>query len=103
MSTYPIDQRQGRSGDNTTIVGCPMSYLCSKSWDDLALTADPRIRNCNVCSKPVTLCTDRHELLQAAPHGGCVGLMDGCGASPRVTLGLPAYASDRMRRYLDVL
>ena len=80
-----------------------MSYVCSKVWDDLTPTTDPHIRNCNVCSKPVALCTDRRALLEASKTGGCVALMPTRGPTRRTTLGLPAYGSDRLRRYLDGL
>lgn len=102
MSSDERDQREERALDST-VLGCPMTYVCSKRWADMTPTSNPRVRFCAACSKPVTLCVDRGSLAQVASRGGCVALLEGTDPTPRRTLGLPASGSDRLRRYLDGL
>lgn len=85
------------------IVGCTMEFVCEKLWSELQLTADPKVRNCSSCMKPVTFCADQTALDQLAAGGACVALLLQEGSALWMTVGLPSGRSGKLRLYLDDL
>jgi hypothetical protein len=51
---------------------CEMEINCPKQWDDLAVTSDPLVRDCDDCGKPVHFVDTPDKLENAAQNGQCV-------------------------------
>jgi hypothetical protein len=51
---------------------CEMEFKCPKQWDELTSTADPLVRDCEECGKPVHFVDSQEELEEAAANGKCV-------------------------------
>jgi len=56
----------------TTIQGCPMEFVCQKTWEDLKPTDDQRKRYCRECKENVHFCITQEELDQAVDQTHCV-------------------------------
>lgn len=55
---------------------CEMDILCPKQWNELAVTADPLVRDCTECGKPVHFIDSQQALVSAAEKGRCVAFLD---------------------------
>lgn len=55
---------------------CEMDIVCPKQWDELAVTADPLLRDCSECGKPVHFIDTQQALEAAAAKGRCVAFLD---------------------------
>lgn len=84
------------------ISGCAMDFICQKQWGELTPTADPKVRHCTSCEKPVTLCTSLEELAPLAREGACIAFHPKDGVVGRTTVGLPRM-SGKLRAYLEGL
>lgn len=102
---------------------CEMDIICPKQWDELAVTADPLVRDCSECGKPVHFLDSQQALEAAAANGQCVAFFDetkdgltyarrrelhrisGVNSGPRrMMLGLPRRSEmPALRRFLDGL
>jgi hypothetical protein len=51
---------------------CEMQVRCPKKWDELQVTANQLIRDCDQCGKPVTFISTQEELEESAMKGTCV-------------------------------
>jgi len=49
-------------------------FKCPRQWSALALTEDPRVRHCDVCSKPVYFSANVDEAMDHARRGECVAV-----------------------------
>jgi hypothetical protein len=100
---------------------CEMEFNCSKQWDELTATADPMVRDCEKCGKPVHFVGSQVELEDAAAKGKCVAFynqekddlppekrqelhqnwrINSLGG--RHTLGLPRRPmSDKLKSFID--
>jgi hypothetical protein len=100
---------------------CEMEFNCPKQWDELRATADPLVRDCEECGKPVHFVDSQGELEEAAANGKCVAfynhekddllhekrqelqrtwLINSRGG--RITLGLPRRPmSDKLKSFID--
>jgi uncharacterized protein (TIGR02996 family) len=47
---------------------------CPKQWSELALTDNPRVRNCGVCRQQVRFCDEVQEARALAMKGQCVAV-----------------------------
>lgn len=54
---------------------CEMDIICPKQWDELAVTADPLVRDCAECGKPVHFIDSQAALEAAAAKGQCVAFL----------------------------
>jgi hypothetical protein len=59
---------------NRTIRKCSLYFrrVCPLQWDALTPTADPNVRSCSACNKPVYFCATDEETLAHARLGDCV-------------------------------
>jgi len=49
-------------------------FVCRRTWDSLAPTANPKIRHCDDCGSPVHDCATTDEARAISAIGGCVAL-----------------------------
>ncbi|MBL4849091.1 MAG: hypothetical protein JKY65_26500 [Planctomycetes bacterium] len=49
-----------------------LKFLCPLKFSELRATAQPRVRDCERCSRPVELTTSQAELAEAVAKGACV-------------------------------
>jgi hypothetical protein len=49
-----------------------LKFLCPLEFSQLTPTAEPRVRDCERCSRPVELTTSEAELAEAVAKGSCV-------------------------------
>lgn len=100
---------------------CEMDFNCPKQWEELSTTADPLVRDCGECGKPVHFVERQDELEEAAAQGKCVAFYSQekdnlpiekrrelqqtwriNSRGGRITLGLPRRPmSDKLRSFID--
>lgn len=100
---------------------CEMDFNCPKQWDELNATADPLVRDCEECGKPVYFVDSQAELAEAAAKGQCVAFFKQekddlppekreelrqiwriNSRSGRLTLGLPRRPmGDKLKSFID--
>lgn len=100
---------------------CEMDFNCPKQWDELKATAEPLIRDCEECGKPVHFVDSQEELEEAAAKGQCVAFFNQekddlpleirqklrqtwriKSRGGRLTLGLPRRPmSDKLKSFID--
>lgn len=100
---------------------CEMDFDCPKQWEELNATADPLVRNCDECGKPVHFVDSQEELEDAAAQGKCVAFYNQekdnlpietrrqlrqtwriNSRGGRITLGLPRRPiSDKLKSFID--
>jgi hypothetical protein len=90
MSAPPPTEHTTPDNEPMDIIGCPMSYVCTKRWSELTVTSDANVRHCSQCNKPVTLCSDNRSLDRVRKARGCAAIKSGTGRSFRMILGLPS-------------
>jgi hypothetical protein len=64
------------------IVFCEMKFICPKKWDDLTLTKNSLVRDCEDCGKAVHYVNDQASFEHAAENGLCVAFTQTAGKSP---------------------
>lgn len=55
---------------------CEMEVRCQKKWDELQVTANELIRDCDQCGKSVTFISTQEGLEEAAMKGTCVAFYE---------------------------
>ena len=76
-------------------LNCPMKFVCSQSWDDLAaIERHADVRYCDVCSNSVYFVRDSADLAQHVKAGHCIAFQsdddgDDPDDCPR-TMGMPS-------------
>jgi hypothetical protein len=100
---------------------CGMEFNCPKQWDELTATADPLVRDCQECGKPVHFVDSQGELEDAAAKGKCVAFYNQQkddlpvekrqelqrtwrinSRGGRITLGLPRRPmGDKLKSFID--
>jgi len=55
--------------------GCTFTFLCSRTWEGLRKTSDPKIRHCSDCQRKVYLAESQDELLAIAKDKGCAAVL----------------------------
>lgn len=77
-----------------TIRNCPPGFrrVCPETWDGMAPTAEPTVRHCGRCDRPVYFCTTDAETIARARSGDCIARErpDPAGL-PRLTIGQPGF------------
>lgn len=58
--------------NSLAIYFCEMDFSCPKKWDELNVTADSLVRDCEECGKPVYFVDSQEELDEAAAKGKCI-------------------------------
>lgn len=61
--------------ENRVVVECEFRFKCPQDWHALALTADERVRYCEICCRNVRLCRNEDEYLFHAAAGHCVAVL----------------------------
>ena len=56
------------------IRNCEFRFECPRSWDSLAETFDPRVRQCDQCNRRVLYCQTSTELRKAIIADECVAV-----------------------------
>lgn len=56
------------------IRNCEFTFKCSKLWDTLQPTPDPKIRLCDQCQRRVVFCRTAAELKRAIIDNECVAV-----------------------------
>ena len=56
------------------IRNCQFKFECPKIWDDLAETADERVRHCGECNRMVIFCRTAKQLKRAIVDNYCVAI-----------------------------
>jgi hypothetical protein len=77
--TFNESDRPELGGD---AAGLRFEFECPRMWDTLAPTAEPSVRHCDDCDKPVHLSRDVQEATEHARRGRCVAVPT-MTASPR--------------------
>lgn len=54
--------------------GVRWGFVCPQTWDRLRPTANPSVRTCRVCRKPVTYCDTIDDARELAVRGECVAV-----------------------------
>jgi len=54
------------------VENCKFAFKCTKKWEELAKTEQPKVRFCDTCSENVYLCESLQELDAAVKAGHCV-------------------------------
>ena len=90
--------QQTVEGTSPSVGNCPLKLVCSKKWEDLAKTENPRTRHCNSCDRTVHLCNSRKEYERLLALGACVAL--GKRLSTTTLLGLPGRSS-KLKSFLE--
>lgn len=100
---------------------CEVDFNCPKQWSELNATADPLVRDCEECGKPVYFVDSQKELEEAAAKGQCVAFFNQekddlplekreelrrtwriNSRGGRITLGLPrGPMSDKLKSFID--
>lgn len=98
-----------------------MDFNCPKQWDELDATADPLVRDCAECGKPVHFVDSQQDLEDAAAQWKCVAFYNQekdnlpiekrqelrqtwriNSRGGRITLGLPRRPiSDKLKSFID--
>ena len=78
-------------------LNCPMEFVCTKNWEDLAVIERNRdVRYCEVCSSSVYFVRDTEDLAFHAKAGHCIAFVsDGDDENDpdtgrRELMGMPA-------------
>jgi hypothetical protein len=102
---------------------CEMDFNCPKQWDELNATADPLIRECEECGKPVHFIDSQEELEVAAAKGRCIAFFNKenddlslekrqelqqtsrrYSVARRITVGLPSRPmGEKLRAFIDTM
>lgn len=56
------------------VENCRFELKCPLKWASLRQTADPKVRSCDACQKPVTFCANVHQARTLALEGHCVAI-----------------------------
>src|SRR5215475_6768376 len=54
------------------VCGLMFKRQCPLKWENLAATADPRVRHCRTCEREVYFCASDEETLAHAGQGHCI-------------------------------
>jgi hypothetical protein len=60
--------------DQPLIRNCQFAFRCHQQWKSLETTADPQVRYCHECSRPVVLCETDEEPRKALLANECVAV-----------------------------
>jgi len=85
-------------GTSPPIGNCPLKFVCSKKWENLTKTDNPRTRHCDSCDRTVHLCNSRKEYQRHLAEGACVAL--GKRLSTTRLLGVPERNS-KLKSFLE--
>jgi len=78
---------EGRWGQ-PLIRNCQFAFRCHQQWKSLEQTADPQVRYCHECSRPVVLCETDDELRDALLADECVAVPAYDGRPDLCTVGI---------------
>jgi len=79
------------------IEGCPLSFICEQTWEDLTETDKDTVRHCGECNTDVHWCGSLRELRAAKRKQWCVaydGNIDGKQVVGMMTKAPPSYSGD---------
>jgi hypothetical protein len=79
-----------------TVRKCSLYFRpsCPRSWDALTPTADPTVRSCSACDKPVYFCATDEETMAHARRGDCIAREEPDASElPRMVIGRPEVPS----------
>ena len=75
---------------------CEFVFICDKTWEELTPTDDPKVKDCDQCSKTVTFCDNYEELMACAMKQQCV-----CYLNPEANS--PAVVWDKVKNKIEFI
>lgn len=92
-----FDKRRAELAKGPPVDNCPLKFTCSKRWEELTKTENPRTRHCDSCDKTVHLCNSRNEYERYLAEGACVAL----GKRISTTRLLGSLSNSKLKSFLE--